>query len=385
MANGMSGNIYDFFTFISYFSTGKHINDGIGYCSAVITEFRTVSQNDRYNIALRAPHSACISVGVENWTFEYLPLHVRTSENVLENPGFDYNDTWIKPTGWTISGGKAHKVAGTANTIYQTGGIVIGEQYYCTFTISDVTAGSAKIYCGGSTGGTARTADGTYSETLTCAGSDLIGIYADSSFAGSVDNVSVRKLAHSWTIENDTIDGDLSKCLLCGYSKDMLYIKRIPHVSNSYDFNYQTQVTAAKFAYGTWMAWFYHQAGTHQEWMFVASQAGPASTSGNDGYEVYMASTEDATLYKVTNNVRSVLDQSVVTPITTGWNKVEITRAANGLITVQFNDSAFGELSATDTTYTTSEYNNIKLESGDKVALCTLEDERLYTYEAIND
>jgi len=62
-----------------------------------------------------------------------------------------------------------------------------------TYTVSDYSAGSVVIYCGLGTVGTARSANGTYTQDLTMASNTIIYVLAGSTFAGSIDNVSVKK------------------------------------------------------------------------------------------------------------------------------------------------------------------------------------------------
>ena len=96
------------------------------------------------------------------------------------------------------TGGWLRKPAGTASTTYQTGtGIVyVGQKYNITFTVGGRTAGAVTAYLG-SAAGTSRSANGTYSQTITCAGDTILRFTGDSAFDGYIDDVSVRLLAEA--------------------------------------------------------------------------------------------------------------------------------------------------------------------------------------------
>jgi len=113
---------------------------------------------------------------------------------LVANGGFDTDTDWTKGDGWTIGSGIASKIATGGNTsINQVGqGTVVGKSYICTYTVSNYSAGTAQVLCGGATLGALRSANGTYSEVLTAAGSDTIGVLGSSGFIGSIDNVSIQ-------------------------------------------------------------------------------------------------------------------------------------------------------------------------------------------------
>jgi len=120
----------------------------------------------------------------------------------VTNGTFDSDTGWSKGTGWSITGGKGVGVAGTESDIYQDpGDLVKGEVYEFIFTLSDRTAGSVTPKVGG-TSGTARTINGTYTERITCGSTTVIAVEKSSSFAGKIDNVSVRRVAPKARLES---------------------------------------------------------------------------------------------------------------------------------------------------------------------------------------
>lgn len=121
-----------------------------------------------------------------------------SSEELVTNGGFDTDTDWTPSNNdWTITGGKAvcANAPGASQNINQTGnGQVQYQEYETTYTISDYVSGTVYISLGGSLG-TARTANGTYTEVITAAATDYVRILTSTGagFTGSVDNVSVRR------------------------------------------------------------------------------------------------------------------------------------------------------------------------------------------------
>lgn len=117
-------------------------------------------------------------------------------EEYVTNGGFDSDVDWIKGTGWTISGGIAScdGSQSAVSLLTQAQKKIVGIEYVYVFTISGYSAGTIKIRYGTSYTGTARSANGTYTETIMQYFQyDNNALTADSSFIGSIDNFSVRQ------------------------------------------------------------------------------------------------------------------------------------------------------------------------------------------------
>ena len=121
----------------------------------------------------------------------------------VSNGTFDSDTSWTKDAGVTIGSGVCAFVGVSDGTGLRQGGalavpLVMGRSYQITFTISSYSAGGVKVFCGSTSVGTNRTANGTYTETLVCSGDTTLRIYAAASgFTGSIDNVSVKSQAVS--------------------------------------------------------------------------------------------------------------------------------------------------------------------------------------------
>jgi hypothetical protein len=115
---------------------------------------------------------------------------------MIGNGDFSSDTVWTKGAGWTISGGVATKTAGSASSINQAISTVPGGVYEITYTVTSITAGLfAARLSSPNVSATSRTAPGTYTQTLTAvAGQTLFNIAASTDAAGSVDNVSVRRI-----------------------------------------------------------------------------------------------------------------------------------------------------------------------------------------------
>jgi hypothetical protein len=118
---------------------------------------------------------------------------VRGVEKVV-NGGFSTDTDWTKGTGWSISGGVATKVAGTASNLTPAVALVptVSKVYEVVYTLTR-TAGTATISFGAGAG-SAKSASGTYTEKLLASTTGNLTVAADASFAGTIDNISVREL-----------------------------------------------------------------------------------------------------------------------------------------------------------------------------------------------
>ncbi len=114
-----------------------------------------------------------------------------TAGNEISNGDFALDTAWVKGTGWTISGGTGNKASGSASDLDQTAVITIGQEVTVTFTLSAFVGGTITPRCG-TTLGTARSANGTYTETISTAGNTTFSMVADSSGDYSIDNVIVN-------------------------------------------------------------------------------------------------------------------------------------------------------------------------------------------------
>ena len=136
---------------------------------------------------------------------------MENSENVLRNGNFDrywlgwndiFNDSSSNEiTDWTFvsdgSGGRKAKFTATGSpSIVLTNKEVIdgGLAYNTKFTVSDYSAGNVKLNVGG-IAGTARTANGDYSESFSPSSDGYLMISCSNDFVGSIDNIIVRPVS----------------------------------------------------------------------------------------------------------------------------------------------------------------------------------------------
>jgi len=140
--------------------------------------------------------------GGKPYWVEIIPVALRgisatAGANRIFNGTFDSDTGFTKGTGWTIASNVATcsgaQVA--SSYLYQViadqrfGGLVVGTSYSTSFVVT-CSAGSVRIKVG-TQGGTWRTASGTYTETLTCAGNTTFYVEADTYFVGTVDTITV--------------------------------------------------------------------------------------------------------------------------------------------------------------------------------------------------
>jgi uncharacterized phage protein gp47/JayE len=105
-----------------------------------------------------------------------------TYPDLVRNGDFsdDTSGDWTFETGWALSGGKAVATSAAAYTaVYQYVDATPGRDYRVTYTVEDLSAGTVRCKLG-NTYGTIRSANGTYDEVLTCAGSGDIQLRIES-------------------------------------------------------------------------------------------------------------------------------------------------------------------------------------------------------------
>ena len=151
--------------------------------------------------------SVIVTGELAKWAQRTLAIHsascrwkVFKGTNLVVNGTFDSDTIWSKGIGWDIGvthAGKAHcdgsQVA--ASYLSQDLSLIIGKTYRVVYTLSNYSAGSIVVYVGSSSHGTSRTADGTYTEDIICAGNSSLYFQADANFVGSIDNVVVYDIA----------------------------------------------------------------------------------------------------------------------------------------------------------------------------------------------
>lgn len=163
-----------------------------------------------YNYALTASE---ISNLYENKRFRELPsgCDEQLGAELITDGSFNTacGVNWTCGAGWAISGGKAVATATTA-TIQEAGVITIGKRYRIAFTVSDYSAGTTRFITG-STFGTNRSANGTYTEIAICTGSTTLAIDGGVAFTGKIDNVSCKEVLVEETQEilNISIKGSI--------------------------------------------------------------------------------------------------------------------------------------------------------------------------------
>ena len=116
-------------------------------------------------------------------------------DELILNGGFDTDTNWQKQTGWSIGVGTAN-CDGSQNfpeSVYQDGVTIVGKTYKITYTLVSVTSGAVRAMAG-TLGGANQSTIGTYTEYLTATSNAVIQIQGNSSFIGSIDNVSVKEV-----------------------------------------------------------------------------------------------------------------------------------------------------------------------------------------------
>jgi len=118
---------------------------------------------------------------------------------LVTNGTFDTDTDWTKGTGWTISGGQASHVAGSATLLYQTTSLTLGKVYKASCDVVSISGGTGALQfrVGGTTTSVTLDLDkvGTTVEVLYVAdGNTQIAVFAGSGTNITIDNISVREI-----------------------------------------------------------------------------------------------------------------------------------------------------------------------------------------------
>lgn len=120
---------------------------------------------------------------------------VAGDDNIIANGGFASSTGWTLGSGWTISGGKAASTGAGSLTQTVPGQVGIAGSYAITFTVSGYSGGSGVYVSLGSTNGTVRSSDGTFTETVAAASFTQVGINpVTGAESFSVESISIRRV-----------------------------------------------------------------------------------------------------------------------------------------------------------------------------------------------
>lgn len=119
--------------------------------------------------------------------------YIARGRNLVTTSTFSVDSAWTKSAGCTIAGGFGVFTAVVAGGGFgQVNVLIIGKFYEVTFDLV-VTSGTMKASVG--TGaGTTRSASGTYTEIIQCAGSLNLQFLAVTTFTGTIDNVKLKEV-----------------------------------------------------------------------------------------------------------------------------------------------------------------------------------------------
>ncbi len=128
-------------------------------------------------------YSACGVTSGNNWWYT-------NGTDAATNGTFGSTSNWTTNSGWSITGGQAVKTGTNNTTITESATLSTSKYYDVTYTVVTRTAGSIKVSIGG-TAGTARSAAGTYTDTIKPGSSSGGIVFTSTGFTGKIDNVSV--------------------------------------------------------------------------------------------------------------------------------------------------------------------------------------------------
>jgi hypothetical protein len=130
--------------------------------------------------------------------FEFSPLFVQTE--LVTNGDMSTATGWTLGGGWSITGGEAVAIAGSATDLSTSISMTQAAWFAVEFDTS-VGAGSFTPYIGSTAIGAAVTASGHYARTF-YTGTSPLKFTKDASFAGTLDNVTVKQQINMIQVPN---------------------------------------------------------------------------------------------------------------------------------------------------------------------------------------
>lgn len=157
--------------------------------------FGTASTSTNHGLEIRGDSSGIIKID------QYAGGSAVTKQSTaVTNRGFSSGST-----GWTITG-TGLSIPGTTTADWSASNgvlsqtlptpIIQGTKYRVSYTVSNYSAGTITVSLGG-TPGTARSANGTYTEDIVAGATDVLA-FTGAGFTGSIDNADVRFAANEY-------------------------------------------------------------------------------------------------------------------------------------------------------------------------------------------
>jgi len=183
-------------------------------------------------------------------------LGLARGPELVSNGDFATDTWWSKDAGVAITGGACvFSAVTTSRGVYRSSLTQVGKCYVVTYTVV-VNSGAIRPLIAGSFG-VSRTTSGTYTEVLSGTSGALFGLFANPSFDGAVDNVSLREVLGNHAYQPTTTS---RPTLSARYNQltgtESLATQSVPVVATAYTLTTAGpgSVTLSGAASGTYMA-----------------------------------------------------------------------------------------------------------------------------------
>lgn len=165
---------------------------------ATAIDYTPVAGDFGYPLRLAVHDSVDDTTAYSNWTYNCAAEPTQTPTELLTDNGFDNTGAWTKGTGWTVSGGKATKAAGSQTLLYQAVKPANEFHLFEAVVTCDSMAASGYQVRFGNSGETTLTQAGTHRhlDFLNDA-STTLGLLGTSTLEGQFDNFYGRSLAYT--------------------------------------------------------------------------------------------------------------------------------------------------------------------------------------------
>jgi len=205
-----SGTTYDEAKVVSY---GKGVSTG-GNSMLALYKHNPASSNSSLRAQITIAYNSGWLPGDIRGAYlaDTVAETITASGELVLTPDFAADTNWTKGTGWSIGSGVATKSAGSAGNLSQVITTVVGRTYTFTFDATR-SAGTLTVQAVGATVATITSSATTSVNFTATSTSTTISFNGDSSFAGAVDNASVKLADPDRSVKNMglTLVGSLTK------------------------------------------------------------------------------------------------------------------------------------------------------------------------------
>jgi hypothetical protein len=158
-----------------------------------VTDFKYYSEAGVF-ISVPSVEVGSYTIYIRNTSNSLFLFQNRTSNSSISIDNVSIKEVgqnWTFQNGWSMGDGKAVFTSGTSGILFQSNIVETGKLYKLTFDVIRTSGFINSVFLGGVSDNTDINESGSYTYYITSINQDVLGFNADSTFNGSIDNVSV--------------------------------------------------------------------------------------------------------------------------------------------------------------------------------------------------